>query len=48
MIFLLLVSVLFRRPFTFIIVVGGIGGWGGIKMMSGKTQSANELAMTSF
>ena len=44
MVFLLLVSVLFRRPFAFIIVVGGIGGQGGIKMASAKTQSANELA----
>ena len=37
--FLLLVSVLFRRPFTFIIPVGGIGGRGGIKMVSAKTIS---------
>ena len=36
MFFLLLVSVLFRRPLTFIILVGGIGGQGGIKMVSAK------------
>ena len=34
--FLLLVSVLFRRPLTFIILVGGIGGQEGIKMASAK------------
>ena len=34
--FLLLVSVLFRTPLTFIIVVGGIGVRGGIKMASAK------------
>ena len=32
MVFLLLVYVLFRRPLTFIILVCGIGGRGGIKM----------------
>ena len=36
MVFLLLVSVLFQRPLTFIILVGGIGGRGGIKMESAK------------
>ena len=36
MVFLLLVSVLFRRPLTFIILVGGIGGRVGIKMVSSK------------
>ena len=36
MFFLLLVSVHFRRPLTFIIVVGGIGGRRGIKMASAK------------
>ena len=36
MVFLLLVSVLFRRPLTFIMLVGGIGGQGGIKMASAK------------
>ena len=36
MVFLLLVSVLFRRPLTFIILVGRIGGRGGIKMASAK------------
>ena len=36
MVFLLLVSVLFRRPLTFIILVGGIGGRGEIKMASAK------------
>ena len=39
MVFLLLVSVLFRRPLTFIILVGGIGGLGAIKMASDKTIS---------
>ena len=34
MVFLLLVSVFFRRPLTFIIPVGGIGVRGGIKMAS--------------
>ena len=42
MVFLLLVSILSRRPLTFIIVVGVIGGRGGIKMATAKTQSANE------
>ena len=46
LLFLLLVSVLFSKPLTFIIVVGGIGGRGGIIMASAKTQSANELART--
>ena len=36
-----LVSVHFRRPLTFIIVVIGVGGRGGIKMASAKTQSTN-------
>ena len=36
MFFLILVSVLFRRPLTFIILVGGIGVPGGIKMASAK------------
>ena len=36
MVCLLLVSVLFRRPLTFIILVGGIGVRGGIKMASAK------------
>ena len=36
MVFLLLVSVLLRRSLTFIILVGGIGGQGGIKMVSAK------------
>ena len=36
MVFLLPVSVLFRRPLTFIILVGGISGRGGIKMASAK------------
>ena len=44
----LLVSVLFRRPLTFIILVGGISRQGGIKMASAKSQSANELARTSL
>ena len=41
MVFLLLVSVLFRRPLTFFIVVGSISGRGGIKIASANTQSAN-------
>ena len=36
MVFLLLVSVLFQRFLTFIILVDGIGGRGGIKMASAK------------
>ena len=41
MFFVLLVSVLFRGPFTFLILVAGIGGQGGIKMVSARTPSAN-------
>ena len=41
--FLLLVSVLFRRPLTFIIAVGGEE----LKWQSAKTQSANELVQIS-
>ena len=44
MVLVLLVSVLFRPPFPFLIVVGGKGGWGGIKMASASTPSANEPA----
>ena len=44
MVFVLLVSVPFRRPLTFLILVGGIGGWGSIKMASASTPSANEPA----
>ena len=47
MVFLLLVSVLFKKTLTFI-VVGGVSGQGGIKMTSAKTQSANEPAKTTF
>ena len=36
MVLLLLVSVLFRRPLTLIILAGGIGGRGRIKMASAK------------
>ena len=36
--FVLLVSVLFRRPLPFLILVGGVGGWGGIKMASASNQ----------
>ena len=36
MVSLLLVSVLFRRPLTFIKLVGSVGGQGGIKMASAK------------
>ena len=38
----------FRKPLTFFIVVGGIGGREWIKMASAKTQSANESTRTSF
>ena len=44
MVFVLLCSVLFRGPLTFLILVGGIGGRGGIKMASVSTLSANEPA----
>ena len=44
MVFVLLVSVPFRRPHTFLILVGGIGEWGRIKMASTSTPSANEPA----
>ena len=44
MVFVLLVSVLFCGPLTFLILVGGIGGRGIIKMMSASTPSANEPA----
>ena len=44
MVFLLLVSVLFRGPLTFLILVGGIGGRGKIKIASASTPSANESA----
>ena len=42
--YLLLVSVLFRGPLIILILVGGIGGQGGIKMESASTPSANEPA----
>ena len=42
MVFLLLVSVLFSRPLTILILVGGIGGWGGIKMASASIPSASQ------
>ena len=42
--FVFLVSVLFRGPLTFLILVGGIGGQEGIKMTSASTPSANEPA----
>ena len=38
----------FRGPHTILILVGGIGGQGGIKMVSGSTQSANEPAKDLF
>ena len=44
MVFLLLVSVLFRGPLTILLLVGSIGGRGGIKMVSASTPSANEPA----
>ena len=34
----------FFRPLTFLVLVGGIGGSGGIKMASASTPSANEPA----
>ena len=42
MIFGSLVAVLFRRPLTFLILVGSISGRGGIKMASASAPSANE------
>ena len=42
MVFVLLVSVLFRRLVTFPILVDGNGGRGRIKMASASTLSANE------
>ena len=44
MAFVLQVSVLFRRPLTFLIVMGDIGGWEGFKMASARTSSANKPA----
>ena len=44
MVFLLLVSVLFRRPLPSFILVGGKGGQGESKMASTSTPSANEPA----
>ena len=42
MVFVSLVSELFRRYPTFLILVGGKGGRGGNKMASASTPSANE------
>ena len=44
MVFLLLVSVLFRGPLTFLVLVGGISGQGKIKIASASTPSPNEPA----
>ena len=44
MVFLLLVAVFFRGSLTVLILVGGIGGRGGIKIVSASTPSANEPA----
>ena len=44
MLFLLLVSILFSRTLTFLILVGGNGGRGEINMASARTPSANEQA----
>ena len=44
MVFLLLVSVLFRRPLPLLISVGGNGGRGEIKMASASTPITNDQA----
>ena len=44
MVFLLLISVLFRGSLTFLILVGGSSGEREIKMVSASTPSANEQA----
>ena len=44
MFFLLIVSKLFRRPLPFLILVGGNGGRGEIKMASASTPSTNDQA----
>ena len=44
MVFVLLVSVLFRRPLSCLILVGGNGGRGEVKMASATTPSTNEQA----
>ena len=44
MVFLLLVSVLFSGTLTLVILVGGNGGRGEMKMASASTPSANEQA----
>ena len=44
MVFLLLVSVLFSGTLTLLILVGGNGGRGEMKMASASTPSANEQA----
>ena len=44
MVFVLLGSILFRRSLTFLILVGGIVGRGGIIIMSASTPSPNEPA----
>ena len=45
MVFLLLVAILFFvGPLTILILVGGVGGRGGIKMVSASILSANEPA----
>ena len=49
--FVLVVSVPFSTtllPFTFLILMGGISGWGGIKMVSARAPSANKPVRTSF
>ena len=44
MVFLLLVAELFLTSPSLPYIVGGIGGWGGIKLASASTPSVNEAA----
>ena len=44
MVFLLMFPYFFGGPLTFLILVGGNGGRGGIKMVIASTLSANEQA----
>ena len=38
----------FNDPLPSLLLVGGISGWGGIKMTSASTPSANEPGRSSF